>query len=119
MWAAVIGDIAGSRFEGSRGGPKDFELFHQLCTYTDDTVCTAAIAYIIINDRKPDATLQRWCRRYPDRGYGGAFRRGITSAVPVPYGSFGNGAAMRVSPVSLLLRAAHDNPVCLHIQRMP
>ena len=63
VYTAVIGDIAGSRFEG-RARPKDFELFHQLCTYTDDTVCTAAIAYIIINDRKPD------------RGYGGAFRRG-------------------------------------------
>ena len=90
MWGAVIGDIAGSRFEGSRGGPKDFEFFHRLCTYTDDTVCTAAIAYIIVNDRKPDATLQRWCRRHPDRGYGGAFRGWIASAVPVPYGSFGN-----------------------------
>ena len=82
MWRAVIGDIAGSRFEGSRGGPKDFEMFHRLCTYTDDTVCTAAIAYIIVNDRKPDATLQRWCRRHPDRGYGGAFRRWIASDVP-------------------------------------
>ena len=102
MWGAVVGDISGSRFEGSRGGPKDFELFHRLCTYTDDTVCTAAIAHIIVNDRKPDTTLQRWCRRHPDRGYGGAFRRWIASAVPVPYGSFGNGAAMRVSPVALL-----------------
>ena len=43
MWGAIVGDIGGSRFEGSRGGPKDFELFHRLCTYTDDTVCTAAI----------------------------------------------------------------------------
>ena len=100
MWGAVIGDIAGSRFEGSRGGPKDFELFHRRCTYTDDTVCTAAVAYIIVNDRKPDSTLQRWCRRHPDRGYGGAFRQWIASAVPAPYGSFGNGAAMRVSPVA-------------------
>ena len=104
MWGAVIGDIAGSRFEGSRGGPKDFELFHRRCTYTDDTVCTAAIAYIIVNDGKPASTLQRWCRRHPDRGYGGAFRRWIATPVPRPYGSFGNGAAMRVSPVALLCR---------------
>ena len=102
MWGAVVGDIAGSRFEGSRGGPKDFHLFHRRCTYTDDTVCTAAIAYIIVNDRKPDTTLQQWCRRHPGRGYGGAFRGWIASAVPTPYGSFGNGAAMRVSPVALL-----------------
>lgn len=104
MWGAVVGDIAGSRFEGSRGGPKDFELFHRRCTYTDDTVCTAAIAHIIVNDRKPDSILQAWCRRHPDRGYGGAFRRWIASAVPAPYGSFGNGAAMRVSPVAHLYR---------------
>ena len=102
MWGTVVGDIAGSRFEGSRGGPKDFDLFHRLCTYTDDTLCTAAIADIIVNDRKPGVTLQRWCRRHPDRGYGGYFREWIGSAVPRPYGSFGNGAAMRVSPVALL-----------------
>ena len=104
MWGAVIGDIVGSRFEGSRGGPKDFDLFHRRCTYTDDTVCTVAVACIIVNDCKPDSTLQRWCRRHPDRGYGGAFRKWIASAVPAPYGSFGNGAAMRVSPVALLYR---------------
>ena len=104
MWGAVIGDIAGSRFEGSRGGPKDFEMFHRLCTYTDDTVCTAAIADIILNERKPAETLQRWCRRHPDRGYGGYFREWIASPLPAPYGSFGNGAAMRVSPVACLYR---------------
>ena len=104
MWGAVVGDIAGSRFEGSRGIPTDFELFHRRCTYTDDTVCTAAIAYIIVNDREPAPTLQRWCRRHPDRGYGGAFRQWIASTVPAPYGSFGNGAAMRVSPVAFLHR---------------
>ena len=104
MWGALIGDIAGSRFEGSRGGPKDFELFHRRCTFTDDTVCTAAIAHIIANDRNPAVTLQRWCRRHPDRGYGGAFRQWIANPVPAPYGSFGNGAAMRVSPVALLYR---------------
>ena len=98
MWGAVIGDIAGSRFEGSRSGPKDFELFHRLCTYTDDTVCTAAVADIILNERKPASTLQAWCRRHPGRGYGGFFQEWIGSAVPKPYGSFGNGAAMRVSP---------------------
>ena len=102
MWGAVIGDIAGSRFEGSRGGPKDFQLFHSRCTYTDDTVCTAAIAHIVVNDRNPAFTLQQWCRRHPHRGYGGAFRQWIAIPAPRPYGSFGNGAAMRVSPVALL-----------------
>ena len=46
MWGAVIGEIAGSRFEGSRGGPRTFELFHRRCTFTDYTVCTAAVTYI-------------------------------------------------------------------------
>ena len=104
MWGAVVGDIAGSRFEGSRGGPKDFELFHRLCMYTDDTVCTAAVADIILNGRNPAFTLQRWCRRHPDRGYGGFFRKWFGSADPAPYGSFGNGAAMRVSPIAHLNR---------------
>ena len=104
MWGAVIGDIAGSRFEGSRGGPKSFELFHQDCRYTDDTVCTAAVADIIVNDQKPDSTLQAWCRRHPGRGYGGHFRWWIASSAPTPYGSFGNGAAMRVAPVAFLYR---------------
>ena len=104
MWGAVIGDIAGSRFEGSRGGAKDFDLFHRHCMYTDDTVCTAAIADIILNHRKPDSTLQLWCRRHPDRGYGGFFRNWIASDTPTPYGSFGNGSAMRVAPVAILNR---------------
>ena len=104
MWGAVIGDIAGSRFEGSRGGPKSFELFHQDCRYTDDTVCTAALADIIVNDHRPDSTLQAWCRRHPGRGYGGHFRKWIASTAPAPYGSFGNGAAMRVGPVAFLYR---------------
>ena len=97
MWGAVIGDIVGSRFEGSRGGPKDFELFHRRCTYTDDTVCTAAVACIIVNDRKPDSTLQRWCRRHPDRGYGGFFREWIGSAVPTSYGSRARRPHVRVN----------------------
>ena len=104
MWGAVIGDIAGSRFEGSRGGPKSFEFFHQRCRYTDDTVCTAAVADIIVNDHRPDSTLQAWCRRHPDRGYGGHFRKWIASTAPTPYGSFGNGAAMRVGPAAFLYR---------------
>ena len=72
--------------------------------YTDDSVCTAAVADIVLNDRKPDSTLQDWCRRHPGRGYGGFFRKWIASDEPLPYGSFGNGAAMRVAPVALLYR---------------
>ena len=108
MWGTVIGDIAGSRFEGGRGRTKDFELFHQQCRYTDDTVCTAAVAHIVVNEQRPDHTLQQWCRRHPGRGYGGGFAWWIASSPPRPYGSFGNGAAMRVSPVALHYR---DRPL--------
>ena len=108
MWGAVIGDIAGSRFEGGRSGTKDFELFYHRCRYTDDTVCTAAVAHIVVNEQRPDHTLQQWCRRHPRRGYGGRFRQWIANDSPRPYGSFGNGAAMRVSPVALHYR---DRPL--------
>ena len=108
MWGAVIGDVAGSRFEGSRGGTKDFKLFHHRCRYTDDTVCTAAVAHIVVNEQRPDATLQQWCRRHPGRGYGEGFGRWMATTPPRPYGSFGNGAAMRVSPVALHYR---DRPL--------
>ena len=67
-------------------------------------MCAAAVADILLNDRKPDSTLQDWCRRHRGRGYGGFFRKWIASADPVPYGSFGYGAAMRVAPVALIYR---------------
>ena len=88
MWGAVVGDIAGSRFEGSRGGPKDFELFHRLCTYTDDTVCTAAIADIVLNERNPAPTLQRWCQCCVASCIAAAISRGIgapLTRVAVPF----------------------------------
>ena len=67
-------------------------------------MCTAAIADFVMHNRRPASTLQAWCRRHPGRGYGEFFREWIASPVPAPYGSFGNGAAMRVSPVGLLYR---------------
>ena len=85
----------------SRGEPKNFQRFHPRCRYTDDTVRTAAVADIIVNDRKAEVTLQAWCRGHPGRGYGGHSLRWIGSPAPAPYWSFGNGAAMRVAPVAL------------------
>lgn len=101
MWGAVLGDIVGSRHEFNRSPPKikDFEFLHEDCKYTDDTVCTAACADIIISELDPAATMQTWCRNHPGRGYGGMFLEWIDNNDPQPYGSFGNGAAMRISPV--------------------
>lgn len=105
MWGAIIGDIVGSRYEWDPIKTKTFEFFHPLCDYTDDSVCTAAVADILLNnDTFPVTTLQQWCQRHPGRGYGGMFSHWIDVADPVPYGSFGNGAAMRVSPAAYLNR---------------
>lgn len=110
MYGAVIGDIVGSRFEG-RGKDhksKDFQFWHEHCRFTDDTVCVAAAADILMNDRDPAPTLQSWCREYHGRGYGGWFRRWMDSAHPRPYNSFGNGAGMKVSPAAYLNRGDLD-----------
>ena len=66
-------------FEGSGIKTKAFEFFDPECEYTDDSVCTAAVADILLHDRPPAATLQRWCRRHPGRGYGGLFASWIES----------------------------------------
>ncbi|MCY3877813.1 MAG: ADP-ribosylglycohydrolase family protein [Rhodobacteraceae bacterium] len=104
MWGAVIGDIIGSVYEWDRIKTKEFEFFQAECFYTDDTVCTAAVADILLNDSPAAQTLQHWCRQHPGRGYGGMFHRWIGFSQPEPYGSFGNGAAMRVSPAAYLHR---------------
>jgi len=84
MWGAVIGDIVGSRFEFDPQKSKDFEFFHPDCHFTDDTVCTAAIAEIILDDLLPAKSLQSWCLRYPGRGYGNRFHGWIHSPSPQP-----------------------------------
>ena len=104
MWGAIIGDIAGSMYEWNRIKTKDFEFFGAECEYTDDSMCTAAVAEILLDGSPAAATLQRWCRCHPGRGYGGMFAGWIERAEPAPYGSFGNGAAMRVSPAGFLNR---------------
>ena len=104
MWGAVIGDIAGSMYEWNRIKTTDFEFFGPECEYTDDTVCTAAVAEILLEGLPAAATLQQWCRHHPGRGYGGMFAGWIERTEPAPYGSFGNGAAMRVSPAAFLHR---------------
>ena len=100
MWGAVIGDIAGSIYEFNPIKTKDFKLFQSACDYTDDSVCTAAVADILMQDLDPARTMQAWCRRHPGRGYGGMFMSWINEPEPKPYGSFGNGSAMRVSPAA-------------------
>ena len=100
----MIGDIAGSKYEFNNTFDYDFEMFGEGCDFTDDTICTVAIADAILNGRSYQESLQDWCRRYPSPkgAYGGRFAGWIRSLDPQPYNSFGNGSAMRVSPVAWL-----------------
>jgi len=101
MLGAIIGDIVGSRFEFNNTHKIDFELFTPECSYTDDTICTIAIADAICKGIDYRDSLLHWCRKYsnPMGGYGGSFAQWIHSSNPQPYNSFGNGSAMRVSPI--------------------
>ena len=104
MLGAMIGDIVGSKYEFSNTFDYDFEMFGEECDFTDDTICTVAIADAILNGRSYQESLLDWCRRYPSPkgAYGGRFAAWIYSLNPQPYNSFGNGSAMRVSPVAWL-----------------
>jgi len=99
MYGAVIGDIIGSVYEGSKPRPKDFPLFVNLSRPTDDSVCTIAVADCLLNNGDPAEYLRRWCNKYPNAGYGGMFRSWMRNPEAPAYGSWGNGAAMRISPV--------------------
>ncbi len=110
MLGAIIGDIAGSRFEWHNIKTKDFELLTQIggCEATDDSIMTLAVAKAILNckgsferlEEEAISCMQAMGRIYPNPcgGYGARFRQWLFSEHPLPYNSFGNGAAMRVSP---------------------
>jgi ADP-ribosylglycohydrolase len=99
MLGAIAGDIIGSRFEHNPIKTTDFELFHPECRFTDDSVLTLAVADHIFLGSDLSNTLKEYFNQYPDAGYGGRFMQWASSPSPEPYNSFGNGSAMRVSPV--------------------
>lgn len=99
MIGAIAGDIIGSVYEHHPVKTKDFPLFHPQCRFTDDSVLTVAVASAILEDRNYLNAIRKLGRRYPDAGYGGSFIYWLHASAPQPYGSWGNGAAMRVSPV--------------------
>lgn len=125
MYGAILGDIIGSPYEFDRGNKtKDFPLFSTTSRFTDDTVMAIAVAEALINvkeqsDDKIKAELvrsmQRWGAKYPDAGYGGSFRRWLKSSEPKPYGSYGNGSAMRVSAAGWLYNTLEETR---HIARL-
>ena len=112
MLGAIIGDIVGSRFEWHNHKSKDFDFFSRKCFFTDDTIMTVAVAAAILDangsyDNLGElavSAMQEIGRPYPDCGYGGRFFGWMYSDNPQPYNSFGNGAAMRVSPCGFAAR---------------
>lgn len=99
MLGAIAGDVIGSVYEGRPIKSEKFPLFAADAVFTDDTVLTAATAWAILHGEPYDRAYQTFGRKYPHAGYGGAFIQWIHSNDPRPYNSWGNGSAMRVSPV--------------------
>ena len=99
MIGAIAGDIIGSVYEHNRIKTKDFPLFSPLSRFTDDTVLTVAVARAILSGTPYRDAIRNTGRRYPDAGYGGTFIQWLLAEDAEPYNSWGNGAAMRVSPV--------------------
>jgi ADP-ribosylglycohydrolase len=99
MIGAIAGDIIGSVFEWNRIKTTEFPLFSENSSFTDDTVMTIAVADCILHVKSYAQAFKYWGRKYPYAGYGGNFSRWLFSSSSTPYNSFGNGSAMRVSPV--------------------
>lgn len=99
MLGAIAGDIIGSVFEHRPIKTVEFPLFSERSTFTDDTVLTVAVANAILSGLEYGPTIQAFGRRYPYAGYGGSFYQWLQRSEIEPYNSWGNGSAMRVSPV--------------------
>ncbi len=100
MLGAIAGDIIGSTREHYPIKTLDFELFPEGSRVTDDSVMTVAAADALLTNQDFGEAYHRWGNRYPRAGYGKGFRAWLDSDDPQPYGSWGNGSAMRVSPVA-------------------
>lgn len=101
MLGAIAGDIIGSIYERNNIKTTEFPLFQPSSRFTDDTVLTVALADSILHGTPFVDLLKQYYRAYPHAGYGGSFRRWAQAPTAEPYNSWGNGSAMRVSPVGL------------------
>jgi ADP-ribosylglycohydrolase len=104
MLGAITGDIIGSVYEHNPIKSTNFQLFGPRSLFTDDSVCSVAIAEALLGDGDFAAALRRYVRKYPRRGYGGMFLQWALSDDLPAYGSWGNGSAMRVGAVAYLAR---------------
>jgi len=108
MLGAIAGDIVGSVHEWAGTKTKKFPLFTPHSTFTDDSVLTVAVADWILTGKDLVDVLHTYTDAYPGRGYGGMFHSWATARTREPYNSFGNGAAMRVSPVGFAFDRIED-----------
>ncbi len=109
LYGALGGDIIGSVYEFNNIKTKDFPLFSKYSYFTDDSVLTAATAEAIMLKQDYAAHYHRWGNLYPDAGYGGSFLNWLCGDTPgAPYNSWGNGSAMRVSPVGFVFNSAEE-----------
>ena len=119
MYGAILGDIIGSPYEFDNGDKtKDFPMFDRGCRFTDDSVMTIAVADALLKtpeDASDEAiceniidSMHYWGRKYPRAGYGSKFGRWLRAGQREPYGSYGNGSAMRVSSVGWLYRTLEE-----------
>ena len=118
MYGAILGDMIGAPYEFDRGDKtKEFPLFSAGAQFTDDTVMTIAMAEALLDTSGQDdesikkalvSSMQKWGHKYPDAGYGGRFYQWLHAKHPEPYGSYGNGSAMRVSSAGWLVDTLED-----------
>jgi ADP-ribosylglycohydrolase len=108
MIGAIAGDIIGSVYEHWQIKTKEFPIFDDRCCFTDDTVLTVAVADAILSGRPYKQRLKEIGSRYPRAGYGGSFIRWLHSDNPQPYNSWGNGSAMRVSPIGFAFSSGEE-----------
>lgn len=99
MIGAIAGDIIGSIYEHNAIKTKDFPLFDARCAFTDDTVLTVAVASAVLTGESYLDSVRKIGKRHPNAGYGASFYKWLHSSNSRPYNSWGNGSAMRVSPV--------------------
>ena len=113
MIGAIIGDIIGSKYEFNNIRYKKFKLFSEDCFATDDSIMTMAIMDMynkgyLDNKEKIIDTFKKWGNDYPGRGYGGRFLRWLVTDTRESYNSFGNGSAMRVSPIGWIANSEEE-----------
>ena len=114
MFGALVGDIIGSHFEFNNTKSKDFPLFNEDTRFTDDSVLTLAISKYFLpflkktNKDELIKLVKETAQKYINAGYGPSFLRWINSNSSLPYNSYGNGAAMRVSPVAYVSNSLEE-----------